>query len=33
MANTGVGLRLIYLYNGDQLTLVLNGYVGQAGYD
>jgi hypothetical protein len=33
MANTGVDLQLTYLYDGDPITLVLNGYVGQADYD
>jgi hypothetical protein len=33
MANTGVDLQLVYLYDGDPITLVLNGYVGQAEYD
>jgi hypothetical protein len=33
MANTGVDLKLTYLYNGDPITLVLNGAVGQADYD
>jgi len=33
MANNGVDLQLTYLYDGDPVTLVLNGYVGQADYD
>ena len=33
MANTGVDLQLRYIYDGDPITLVLNGYVGQADYD
>ena len=33
MANTGVDLQLTYVYDGDPITLVLNGYVGQADYD
>ena len=33
MANTGVDLQLRYIYDGDPVTLVLNGYVGQADYD
>ncbi len=33
MANTGVDLQLTYLYDGDPVSLVLNGYVGQADYD
>jgi len=33
MANTGVDLQLTYIYNLDPITLVLNGYVGQADYD
>jgi hypothetical protein len=33
MANTGADLQLTYLYDGDPITLVLNGYVGQADYD
>jgi hypothetical protein len=33
MANTGVDLKLTYLFDGDPLSLVLNGYVGQADYD
>jgi opacity protein-like surface antigen len=33
MANTGVDVQLTYLYDGDPITLVLNGYVGQADYD
>jgi hypothetical protein len=33
MANTGADLLLTYLYDGDPITLVLNGYVGQADYD
>jgi Protein of unknown function (DUF2860) len=33
MANTGVDLQLTYVYDGDPVTLVLNGYVGQADYD
>jgi hypothetical protein len=33
MANTGVDLQLTYVYDGDPVSLVLNGYVGQADYD
>ena len=33
MANTGVDLQLRYIYDGDPITLVLNGYVGQADFD
>jgi hypothetical protein len=33
MANEGVDLQLTYLYDGDPVSLVLNGYVGQADYD
>jgi len=33
MANTGVDVQLTYLYDGDPVTLVLNGYVGQADFD
>jgi hypothetical protein len=33
MANTGVDLQLTYVYGGDPITLVLNGYVGQADFD
>jgi hypothetical protein len=33
MASTGVDLKLTYLFDGDPLTLVLNGYVGAADYD
>jgi hypothetical protein len=33
MANTGVDVQLTYLYDGDPITLVLNGYVGQADFD
>ncbi len=33
MANTGVDLQLTYLYDGDPISLVLNGYVGQADFD
>jgi hypothetical protein len=33
MANTGVDLQLTYIYDGDPITLVLNGFVGQADYD
>ena len=33
MANTGVDLMLTYLYAGDPVTLVFNGYVGQADFD
>jgi hypothetical protein len=33
MANTGADIQLTYLYNGDPITLVLNGYVGQADFD
>jgi hypothetical protein len=33
MANTGADLQLSYLYDGDPISLVLNGYVGQADYD
>jgi hypothetical protein len=33
MANTGVDLQLRYVYDGDPISLVLNGYVGQADYD
>jgi hypothetical protein len=33
MANNGADLQLTYLYDGDPITLVLNGYVGQADYD
>jgi hypothetical protein len=33
MANTGVDVQLTYLYDGDPITLVLNGFVGQADYD
>jgi hypothetical protein len=33
MANTGYNLQLTYLYNLDPVSLVLNGYFGQADYD
>jgi hypothetical protein len=33
MANTGADIQLTYLYSGDPITLVLNGYVGQAEFD
>lgn len=33
MANTGADLQLTYLYSGDPISLVLNGYIGQADYD
>ncbi len=33
MANNGVDLQLTYLYGGDPVSLVLNGFVGQADYD
>lgn len=33
MANTGYDLQLTYLYNLNPITLVLNGYFGQADYD
>jgi hypothetical protein len=33
MANTGVDLQLTYVYDGDPITLVLNGFVGQADFD
>ncbi len=33
MASTGVDVQLTYLYDGDPITLVLNGFVGQADYD
>jgi hypothetical protein len=33
MANTGVDLQLNYVYDGDPVSLILNGYVGQADYD
>jgi opacity protein-like surface antigen len=33
MANTGADVQLTYLYDGDPITLVLNGYVGQADFD
>ena len=33
MANTGVDLQLTYVYDGDPISLVLNGYVGQADFD
>jgi opacity protein-like surface antigen len=33
MASTGVDVQLTYLYDGEPITLVLNGYVGQADFD
>jgi hypothetical protein len=33
MANTGADLQLTYLYDGDPIKLVLNGYAGQADFD
>jgi hypothetical protein len=33
MANTGADFQLTYLYDGDPITLVLNGYGGQADFD
>jgi hypothetical protein len=33
MANTGVDVQLTYLYDGDPITLVVNGSVGQADFD
>jgi hypothetical protein len=33
MANTGADLQLTYIYGGDPVSLVLNGFVGQADYD
>ena len=31
MANTGVDLQLTYIYDGDPVTLVLNGYGRRGG--
>jgi hypothetical protein len=33
MANTGVDLQLTYVYAGDPISLVLNGYAGEADFD
>ena len=33
MANTGADFQLTYFYDGDPISLALNGYVGQADYD
>ncbi len=33
MANTGADVQLTYFYGGDPVSLVLNGYVGQADFD
>jgi hypothetical protein len=33
MANTGADLQLSYIYDGDPITLALNGYYGQAEFD
>lgn len=33
MTNTGGDLQLTYIYDGDPISLVLNGFVGQADYD
>lgn len=33
MANTGVDVQLTYAYEGDPISLVLNGYVGEADFD
>jgi hypothetical protein len=33
MTDNGADLMLTYLYDGDPVTLVLNGYVGQADFD
>ena len=33
MTNTGGDLQLTYIYGGDPISLVLNGFVGQADYD
>ena len=33
MANTGVDLQLTYVFAGDPISLVLNGYAGEADFD
>jgi hypothetical protein len=33
MANTGADFQLTYFFDGDPISLALNGYVGQADYD
>jgi len=33
MANTGADFQLTYFYDGDPISLALNGYVGQADFD
>jgi hypothetical protein len=33
MANTGADLQLSYIFDGDPITLALNGYYGQAEFD
>jgi hypothetical protein len=33
MANTGIDLKLTYIYDRDPFTFILNGYIGAADYD